>query len=227
MFSFSETESLSESFEQGSYGGSNFIIGIGPMFLFMIGYAVFLVARLCYFSLTTYTGDCGLMQRFRDHNTETTVLRFVLEGNIDILIWSLISAININRQRSLGEHPQDVFSNLVAFVMLVVLLCAPVYTLRLAYKGHRLITLYGPEPSEQAIRDKELELERIKSVFEDFKQDLASMLYFPVFILRRMVLVATLVFLPDFVLFQIFLHILMSAAMLSYSSTVRPFEEPF
>jgi hypothetical protein len=45
MFKFTETESYTPIFDQASFTGSNFIIGIGPMFGSMIYYALFLAVR--------------------------------------------------------------------------------------------------------------------------------------------------------------------------------------
>jgi len=56
--------------------------------------------------------------------------------------------------------------------------------------------------------------------------NLHAMLYNLIFIVRRIILVLALIFLPDYGLFQVFLHILMSVGMLVYSFTVRPFAEP-
>jgi len=68
------------------------------------------------------------------------------------------------------------------------------------------------------------EKERVQEIFEEFKPSLWSLLFFPLFILRRMTLVFTLMFLPNYGLFQIAIHILMSFAMLIYVMEVRPYK---
>jgi hypothetical protein len=45
IFKFSETDSFSAAFDEAAFGGSNFIIGIGPMFLAMVFYAFYLLTR--------------------------------------------------------------------------------------------------------------------------------------------------------------------------------------
>jgi len=45
IFRFSDTPSISPEFQEATFEGANFIIGNGPMMLFMIGYFVFLLAR--------------------------------------------------------------------------------------------------------------------------------------------------------------------------------------
>jgi hypothetical protein len=46
VFGFSETPSFSSVFEQASYEGSVFIIGLGMMFLVMVAYGAFLLVRI-------------------------------------------------------------------------------------------------------------------------------------------------------------------------------------
>ena len=45
IFKFTKTESFSAAFDEAAFGGSNFIIGIGPMFLAMVFYAFYLLTR--------------------------------------------------------------------------------------------------------------------------------------------------------------------------------------
>jgi hypothetical protein len=45
IFKFSDTPSFSATFEEASYEGSNFILGIGSMFIAMVYYALFLCVR--------------------------------------------------------------------------------------------------------------------------------------------------------------------------------------
>lgn len=45
IFKFSPTTPFSPSFDEAAYSGSNFILGIGSMFLMMLGYAMFLLIR--------------------------------------------------------------------------------------------------------------------------------------------------------------------------------------
>ena len=45
IFKFTKTESFSTAFDEAAFSGSNFIIGIGPMFLAMVFYAFYLLTR--------------------------------------------------------------------------------------------------------------------------------------------------------------------------------------
>jgi hypothetical protein len=46
IFDFENTDSYTPIFETASYTGSNFIIGIGPMFGTMVIYALYLIVRI-------------------------------------------------------------------------------------------------------------------------------------------------------------------------------------
>jgi hypothetical protein len=45
IFHFKQTTSFSQIFEDSGYVGSNFIIGIGPMFIMMVIYFIYLAIR--------------------------------------------------------------------------------------------------------------------------------------------------------------------------------------
>lgn len=110
--------------------GSNFIMGIGPMFMFMVVYAVFLIVRVVVLKCPK-SGNrhiSRVQNVFFDHRVEPTIIRFILEGGLDILSWSLIALINA-KKNTFGKKRQDAFSNVFAACMLVALLYAIVHTL--------------------------------------------------------------------------------------------------
>jgi len=95
IFRFSPTESFSSSFDEAPFSGSNFTIGIGPMFLVMIYYALYLSTRWMIIKWFSDVRECRpkIVPWFRNHNIEATCIRFILEGNIDILLNALISIL--------------------------------------------------------------------------------------------------------------------------------------
>ena len=101
------------------------------MFLAMVYYACFVVIRWAV--LKFFSDESVYMRRvipwFKDHNIEATVIRFILEGNIDILFCALISILHVKDTHSLGPKFQDQFSNVFAVLMLSVLAYAPVHAL--------------------------------------------------------------------------------------------------
>lgn len=131
IFNFQETESYTPIFEQASFTGSNFIIGIGPMFGTMIIYALFLIVRKlvvrCLKGRNQFC-DKNIVPWFENHNIELTCLTFILEGNLDISFWAFISALNVKKY-GIGSRGSNVFSNLCAFVILFPLAYAPIHLL--------------------------------------------------------------------------------------------------
>ena len=101
------------------------------MFGAMVYYAFFLAVRL--FVIRFLKGktefiDQRIIPWFKNHNIEVTCLTFILEGNLDIAFWAFICIMNI-KNNNIGRHFSDVFSNLIAFVILLLLACAPIYLL--------------------------------------------------------------------------------------------------
>ena len=106
IFNFSETESFSSSFDEAAFSGSNFTIGIGPMFLVMIAYALYLSTRWVIIRWLSDVRECRpkIVPWFRSHNIEATCIRFIMEGNIDILLNALICILHMKKTWSLGDE---------------------------------------------------------------------------------------------------------------------------
>jgi hypothetical protein len=140
---FKKTESFSQIFENASFTGSNFIIGIGPMFLMMVFYVFYLAIRglvlRCFKEKINFKQDrkslliSKILTSFRNHRIETTFICFILEGNIDISLWGFICAIYVRKNGIGTPYFSDVFSNLFAFLSMVPLLIAPLYLLKKAW----------------------------------------------------------------------------------------------
>jgi hypothetical protein len=143
VFNFTETPSFSQDFEEASFGGSNFIIGNGPMFLFMVGYIIFLLTRwfiISQYGEEKYACKCTtIVPWFQSHNVESTSIRFVLEGSIDIFFWCLISLFYAQDANSIGEKVQDKFSTVFAIVMSVLLAYSPIHALIRAIQFRKLL----------------------------------------------------------------------------------------
>ena len=45
IFRFKKTESLSQIFQDAGFVGTNFILGIGPIFLMLVAYTIYLAIR--------------------------------------------------------------------------------------------------------------------------------------------------------------------------------------
>ena len=64
----------------------------------------------------------------------------------------------------------------------------------------------------------------MKELFEDIKLNRSSLLFSLIFIVRRMVMVFTLIFLPSYGNFQVSIYLVSAVAMLLYAVMVRPYE---
>ena len=62
----------------------------------------------------------------KEHNTEVTVVRLVLESGINILLWVLIALIHASKH-GFGLKHSDRFSNTLAIIMLIALMISPAH----------------------------------------------------------------------------------------------------
>ena len=78
---------------------------------------------------------------------ESAIIRFALEGNIDILFWALITLINVKKSGSLGKKFSDGLSNILSCLMLVFSIYAPFHA---AYRAWQISEMRASEkpPSE-------------------------------------------------------------------------------
>ena len=74
---------------------------------------------------------------FKSHNVEVTLIRFVLEGTMDVLFWALISILHVRDTRSLGPKFSDKLSNLVAIAFLLLIIYAPTHAIYRATQFNR------------------------------------------------------------------------------------------
>ena len=77
---------------------------------------------------------------------------------------------------------------------------------------------------ETESKNKEELKETVTEIFEGFKLNLPSLLFYLFFILRRQLMVTILVFMPTKGLIQCSIHILSSFCILIYAITYRPYE---
>ena len=77
---------------------------------------------------------------------------------------------------------------------------------------------------ETEAKNKEELKETVTEIFEGFKLNLPSLLFYLFFILRRQLMVTILVFMPTKGLIQCSIHILSSFCILIYAITYRPYE---
>lgn len=66
----------------------------------------------------------------------------------------------------------------------------------------------------------------MRELFEEFKINLPSLCFYLIFIMRRMMMVLTLIFLPNYGNFQLSIYLLSAAFMLMYATMVKPYDNP-
>ena len=83
--------------------------------------------------------------------------------------------------------------------MLLILLYAPVHALARAWQLHRLQKKKNTDIAERILIKEERE--RLSALFEDLNLDFPSLLFYVMFTSRRMFMILTLIFLPNYGLF--------------------------
>ena len=83
--------------------------------------------------------------------------------------------------------------------MLLILLYAPVHALARAWQLHRLQKKKTTDIAERILIKEERE--RLSALFEDLNLNFPSLLYYVMFTTRRMIMILTLIFLPNYGLF--------------------------
>jgi hypothetical protein len=130
----------------------------------------------------------------------------------------------------MGEKSQDRFSNLMAIFMLIVLVYAPIHAIYRAFQFDRLNkrqarAWFNSAAQEQEKNEaEEVIKEQMQELFDGFKLNLPSLLYYLFFILRRMIMVITLILLPDYANFQCSIYVLSACFTLIYVIQVRPYD---
>jgi hypothetical protein len=113
------------------------------MFAMIILYILFLGVRKLFTGYIKGTGerefcDKKIVPWFEAHNIEVTCITFILESNLDISFWTLISSIYVKKHGIGMPNFSDILSNIFAFVMLFLLACAPVYLLVRTKKYYKI-----------------------------------------------------------------------------------------
>ena len=98
IFGFGETESVNDVFEEAEYDGSNYIQRLGMPFLLIMGFLFYL---LNYFIMKKIVKKCDIKNKrvltfVEDKNFKLIVIRFLLEGCIDISMSVSIALIFVS-----------------------------------------------------------------------------------------------------------------------------------
>jgi hypothetical protein len=127
IFNFEDTPSFSDIFEQGGYEGSTFLLGVAPLFVIACFFGIFQLVRWLALKYVPYKS-----QRFKTVErkleesgpSEAVFIRFVLESNIDFMVWSIIALARSRRNPEGWQSFAEVFSNLLAIAVWPIMLLA-------------------------------------------------------------------------------------------------------
>lgn len=127
----------------------------------MVMIYIFLYLAFREMMLRNFTGDVNCEKKiipyFRKHSIQGTVLGFFLEGNLDISLWSYICAFYV-KEHGIGTKGTDVFSNILGFIMLALILLSLILTLSKAnqhLKNKKQKELIKAETDKKAEQPKE------------------------------------------------------------------------
>lgn len=134
MFSFRETEAfqtehLSDGtkiakYEEAGYEKAIFLELLGPLFFIVIAMAIFMIVRKALQKCAMRCNDNFLTKRLkRETDNLVFIVRFLLEGCIDIGLSALIAVVSMN-DKSFSSS-SEAFSSILALLFILLLVLAP------------------------------------------------------------------------------------------------------
>lgn len=134
MFSFRETEAfqtehLSDGtkiakYEEAGYETAIFLELLGPLFFIVIAMAIFMIVRKALQKCAMRCNDNFLTKRLkRETDNLVFIVRFLLEGCIDIGLSALIAVVSMN-DKSFSSS-SEAFSSILALLFILLLVLAP------------------------------------------------------------------------------------------------------
>ena len=121
----------STKFADAGYESSNYIELLGPLFFIVCGYAVWRVLMIFLTLIFKPCPDCCCSKRLHSmqKNQPETVMRFFLEGCVEIGLSAIISIMMMDEK--VLENEWETVSTILAFISLVMLVFAPIYYLKI------------------------------------------------------------------------------------------------
>ena len=214
IFSFGDTESFSELFEESGIEGSNFIISIGPVFIFVVLFPLYMLIHSCMKWLFKDEQKIKCIKDFIEPKGFFVIaMVFMLEGCVELGISVGVSMKKLNSDRF--SNGSEILSSLLAFFFMVMLVLAPIYSMVAG------IRLYRAKK-----RGDEETVEKYEAIFEGKRMESSGAIqYSTLFFARRYALMAAIVFSPDSRNTHIFMMVLFTVFVLGFIKHVRPFED--
>ena len=120
MFGFGESENFDQIFHDSGFEGSNFIVGIGPIFVIVVLFLAWLPLQMvmkCMIKKCKVKPRCGMSYLVKHGDRRFQVTTFTMESILEIGISACITVIVVNRT-SVREYNQTNW-DWVAYILVV------------------------------------------------------------------------------------------------------------
>ena len=185
MFGLTQGESFSLIFDEADIQGSNFIVGIGPIFLYALGFPIYMIIHQL---SRRFIGDkWRKLQNFNKVQSYVLLaVEFMLTCCFELAITALISMAKLSKSDFTSFW--NFLSTILAIATIIGLLVSPFYIWKLARSYNDMETIDMTEE----IKNK------FKIIFEGKKRrDIYALNYPNFFLLRRYVVISVIIFLYD------------------------------
>ena len=126
VFGFKDSESFNDAFDEAGVQGSTFIIGIGPIFFFIIIFPVFIFFHQ--FVSWLFKGEQKIKcikNYIKPKNYLVIAVVFIIESSLELLMTSCICILMMREERV--STAAEVFSTILTILILVALAITPIY----------------------------------------------------------------------------------------------------
>ena len=99
VFNFHETESFSPTFEEAGMEGSNFILGIGPIFLSMVLFPIYVAVHQMTRYIFQGQTDSTIINNFiAKKKYKSIVIKFLMEGSLELGLTALVCVVKLSKE---------------------------------------------------------------------------------------------------------------------------------
>ena len=107
-FGFKDSESFSELFDEAGLEGSIFVIGIGPIFLFIILFPIYMAVHSC--ARWVFKGEekikC-IIKFIQPKNFTVILMIFLLEGCLELGLTCSVSLLKVSKTNNIFQTNSD------------------------------------------------------------------------------------------------------------------------
>ena len=137
MFGFVPSRSYSEKFDEASFSGSNFIIGIGTLFIFVVFFPIYVLTHnICRKSIKGKQNKLKCLNRFLEQKFFFLIFMiFILEGCLELGMTCSI-CLSMLSGESFSSFAETLSTSL-AFFFALVLAVTPLWSFVVGCLFHR------------------------------------------------------------------------------------------